>query len=221
MITTDDLPPGVEERYTAAGNTSDLRVEADIRGDADLMIAAGWSPSRLGAAMLRLHSEWDAVEKPHKPTQEAIDALAMTLPRITQPDGTTIADVVHARTIAGEWYLHELRLLVGKLKALPQVRMQLAMQAHKWFIPNPQETAGAVIKYWLDQTCNACDGRKWRLIPGSPSLSNRMCPACNGTGYCPPPCGQAGRKLANHMDFCVDKARQSIKRRLRSNADDA
>ena len=49
-ITTD-------ERYTSATHASNLRVEADRTGQADVIIAAGMSPSRLGAALLRLRSE--------------------------------------------------------------------------------------------------------------------------------------------------------------------
>jgi hypothetical protein len=70
---------GVEERYSVAGNTSDMSVEADKRNSADVIIAAGWSPSRLGMALLRLHSEWSGLAKPHKPTKKGIDAMAETI----------------------------------------------------------------------------------------------------------------------------------------------
>jgi hypothetical protein len=58
--------PNVEELYSTAGNTSDLTVEADRRGAGDVMIAAGWSESRIGMALLRLHSEYDSGEASHK-----------------------------------------------------------------------------------------------------------------------------------------------------------
>jgi hypothetical protein len=54
--------PTVEEKYTSAIHASNLRVEADKGGSADVLIAVGWSPSRLGAALMRLHSEQDAAE---------------------------------------------------------------------------------------------------------------------------------------------------------------
>lgn len=63
MTSTDDRPPGVEERYLKASNTSNLRVQADRRSDADVLIAAGWSAKGLGGALLRLHGEWDAAAK--------------------------------------------------------------------------------------------------------------------------------------------------------------
>ncbi len=46
-----------EERYLTASNSSNLRVEADKHGDADVMIAAGWSASRIGGALMRLHTK--------------------------------------------------------------------------------------------------------------------------------------------------------------------
>lgn len=66
----------VDESYAVACATSDLRVEADRRGDADVLIAAGWSPTRIGSALLRLHTEWDRSEMPAKPTRKSIEAMA-------------------------------------------------------------------------------------------------------------------------------------------------
>lgn len=50
----------IEESYVSATSTSNLRVEADRRGDGDVLIAAGWAPGILGGALLRLHSEFDS-----------------------------------------------------------------------------------------------------------------------------------------------------------------
>lgn len=59
--------PGIDETYRRAGNTSNLAVEAERRGDADVLIAAGMSglrPStKLGIAVLRLHSEYDGAAR--------------------------------------------------------------------------------------------------------------------------------------------------------------
>ena len=64
MTTTDETKPNIEERYSSAINTSNLRVEADKGGSADLLIAVGWSASRLGAALMRLHTEYDSAAVP-------------------------------------------------------------------------------------------------------------------------------------------------------------
>ena len=51
-----DTKPDVTERYVTAINTSNLKTEADRGGAADVLIASGWSPTRLGSALLRLVS---------------------------------------------------------------------------------------------------------------------------------------------------------------------
>lgn len=53
----------VDEAYATAGNSSNLAVKADRRSDADVLIAAGWTPGLLGGALMRLHSEWDGAAK--------------------------------------------------------------------------------------------------------------------------------------------------------------
>lgn len=208
---SDPTRPGVEELYETAINTSDLTVSSVCRGAADVLIAVGGSPSLLGAAMLRLHSEWDVAAKPIKPIDRAIDALALTLPRV---EGRV--DTAAARLIARQWYEQQLHGLVSKLKALPAVRAEVAVQAEKWGMDDANDKAGAVIKYWLDQTCHACDGLMRQRVPGAPALSHRLCPACHGSGVSHVPYGQDGRRLANYMDRCVEAARTSIKNRLRS-----
>lgn len=203
--------PGVQELYQTAINTSDLKVSTVCRGAVDVLIAVGGSPTRLGSAMLRLHSEWDVAAKPARPTERAIIALAHTLPRIRGK-----VNMPAARAVAYEWYGRELHMLVGRLKALPAVRAEVTYQAERWGMENAQDKAAAVIKYWLDQTCHACDGLMKQRIVGSPSLSHRLCSVCHGSGVSPAPCDDDGKRLANYMDDCVDYAHSSIKKRLRS-----
>jgi hypothetical protein len=70
---------GVDEIYETACNASSLKVEAEKGGSGDVLIAAGWSESRLGMALLRLHSEWDGAAKPKRPSEQQIHALADSL----------------------------------------------------------------------------------------------------------------------------------------------
>ena len=53
----------VDEAYSSACNTSNLSVKAEQRNDADVLISSGMTPGLLGAALLRLHSEWDGTAK--------------------------------------------------------------------------------------------------------------------------------------------------------------
>lgn len=209
--------PGTEEVYTCAGNASNLRVQAERAGRADVLIAAGWSVSQLGMALLRLHTEWDAAEKPRKPTKLAIEAVALTLP-LLMPVGKkkAVPDLSRAAALAHGWHLHELRTLVGKLHVLPAVRYAVALQAGRWRIEGPSDVAASAILYWLDQTCHPCSGLKWAAIPGTPALSNRQCKVCHGSGMAVVPHGQAGKRLCNFMDDCVSRAQQSLRNRLRA-----
>ena len=222
----NDEKRGVEEAYTAAGNSSDLRVEADLRGDADLIIAAGWSESRVGMALLRLHSEWDKAEKPRKPSPDRISLLASTLKRDAFPLVINRSEAqrrtekceqrrtAEARRLAGEWYMHEMAKLVNKLKSLPEVRRALTAYVPKWGIQEAGAKVPAVIAYWLDQTCHQCDGLKFLKMPDAPSLSTKVCRACGGSGIAAVPHGQEGRRVANYMDGCRPKGRGSIRRNL-------
>jgi hypothetical protein len=219
----------IEEAYTSAGNSSDLRVEADIRSDADLLIAAGWSDSRVGMALLRLHSEWDKAEKPKKPSAQQIAALAESIQIHRPPRAYVISPELMedhlnhmkpawcqatARQMAQDWYMHEMAKLVNKLKSLPSVRAQLIGYVPKWGIAEAGLKVPAVIAYWLDQTCHICHGLKFQRPEGAPALSHKACKSCHGTGIAPVPHGQEGRRVLNYMDDCLQKGRSSIKRNL-------
>jgi hypothetical protein len=74
-----------EERYTSATHASNLRCESDKPGQIDPIIAAGMSPSRMGAALLRLHSEYDGASKP--PGQAAQTDVTMMMVSIKSLPG--------------------------------------------------------------------------------------------------------------------------------------
>lgn len=180
MLNNDDRA-GIEEQYSQACTSSQLRVEAEKRGSADLLIAAGWSPSRVGAALLRLHTEYDRAGLSRAPSQT------------------------------------DLRLLIGKLKSLADVRREATRQANTWRMVDPESTVIAVVLYWLDQRCKACGGLGAKAIPGTPVLHAKPCHKCRGSGKTITPYGDDGKRLANYFDDCVSKTRQSMKKRLHNN----
>lgn len=180
MLQNDDRPT-IEEAYTSANTSSNLRVEADKRGDADLLIAAGWSGSRIGMALMRLHAEYDST---------------------SIPPGGSVTDAV---------------LLQINLKTLPNIREQVGLQAAKWGIERPHEVSLAVVAHWLDKNCNACQGRKFQSVPGTPSLSAKHCKTCHGSGESRLRYGNDAKRLITFMDDCVSRAQQSIKKRLHNN----
>lgn len=170
--------PSITERYSRANNSSDLTVKESVRGDADVLIAAGLAPGQLGHALMRLHGEWDASAKPSL---------------ITQTDAT---------------------LLYGRLKSLPRVLGIVAEYLGKHSEASPLKGAKALVMYWLDARCQSCGGLGAHVIAGSPVLG-RTCRACGGSKKRQAPLGELGKRTLNMMDDAVDKARRSMKRRLR------
>jgi hypothetical protein len=119
-----------------------------------------------------------------------------------------------ARRQAQDWYMAEMAKLVNKLKSLPEVRRALISYVPKWGIQEAAVKVPAVIAYWLDQNCPHCHGLKFTQIVNTPALSTKACRPCGGTGVATVPYGQEGRRVANYMDDCVQKARTSIRKRL-------
>lgn len=207
---TECVKPGIDERYLVAGNATDLSVRTEQSGPVDLLIAAGWSQSRLGSAALRLHSEWSAAALPRRPGREQIARVARDLPLLNGKP-----DLAHANRVALHWHQVELRRVFDRLHSLPAVRDQLAVQALQRGMTGPSALAAAVLCHWLDPVCPSCNGLKFMQVKGAPALSARICPACRGLGRTDPPQGQDGRWLLNYLDDCVARARASIKNRLR------
>ena len=205
--------PGVAERYSTAITSSNLKVEADKGGAADLLIAAGWSPSRIGAALLRLQSEWDSSEHPKQPTLAQAQSVAALL--VNKYAGER-PDVHRAKKLLQEWYFHESRIVMGKLKTLPYVREAVTAQAARWRMAEPESIAAMVILHWLTPQCVACGGRGDKQIAETPALAGKPCKPCNGSGVASCPGGADGRKLANLLDNAVSEAKSSIGRRQRA-----
>lgn len=223
-----DKPPTVEEKYTAATHASNLRVQAKRGGSADVLIAMGWSPDRLGAALMRLHSEWEGAEHPKRPAADAVRRLAETYQR--DPDGMVKVDgnppvppMDAAKRQAHAWYMHELKILFGKLKTMPEVRQQLTLWARKSDINNADHRVAEILGWWLDHKCPACDGLKKERIANTPSLSHRDCKVCRGTGETRIP-HQVGsdwylaesKMMLKHINVCVKNAQTSVRQRLQA-----
>ena len=117
--------------------------------------------------------------------------------------------------------LHETGLMLGRLKSLPGVREQVAIQAQAWGAADPLATASEVVRWWLSQVCQECHGTKFEHVPGTGRLSAKACRVCRGSGLAPVPGGELGKRLANWLDMCVQLGRNGIKTRLRNFMDRA
>ncbi len=221
----EDKKPGVEEAYITANNSSNLRLNLDPdspRGAADVLVAAGLSDRRVGMALLRLHSEWTACAKPRRRNAAQLDAIAETIRRddakakkAAELNGAPYkapgSAKGRARDMADRWYVAELRLLSLSLKSRSSLWAE--MKLHGKLTNTSPEVVAAALLHWLNPTCPVCDGHGRRKVPGQPALSAKICHKCNGTGHVSPPAGTGPVLL--YMDTCTNKARQSLKKRLR------
>ena len=111
MLTNDERP-GIEEQYSQAASSSNLRCEADRRGASDILIASGMSGSVLGGALMRLHTEYNrggvprgnATQTDHilmmgqlKTLRAVLDAVTSQAVRwdIERPEKAALAVVAH------------------------------------------------------------------------------------------------------------------------------
>lgn len=169
---------GIEERYISAGNSTNLKVEAERTSDADVLIAAGWTPGGLGHALLRLHGEWDGFSRARK-----ID-----------------------RT--------EAILAMGHLKSLQACKAALVAWVVGRGMEGAEHLAIAVLGYWLDSVCHPCHGRGFESIRNTPALG-KVCKCCEGSGRAKVPHGRDGHEALVLVELCVNRARDSMKNRLR------
>ena len=142
--------PTIDERYSRANNASDLTVKADIRSDADVLIAAGLSPGILGHALIRLYGEWDAAAKPTFITQTDATLLYGRLKSLQRVLGI-ISEYLTAK---GEG-----KPLIGA-KAL--VMYWLDDRCQPCGGRGALVMAGAPV---LGRVCKACGGNKKRVAP--------------------------------------------------------
>lgn len=225
-----DEVPGVEEQYSSAVSSSNLRVDLDRRNEADAIIAAGWNPARIGAALMRLHTEYDKVAKPKPMAPEAIRRMAASitvlqiapLAKELEIDVGTLrpsaAVEAIAKAHAHAWYMREMRQMLGKLTGFSMLRDVIAKEVKTWGLDAEaaQEVVIEVIRWWLSPRCTTCHGTKWQLIPGSNRQSNHVCRACRGSGEAPIPFEATGKRLLGWMNECRGSARGNIRDALRN-----
>jgi len=102
------------------------------------------------------------------------------------------------------------------LRTLPEVRAHLIAQAHRWRMDPAEAIATAVLAWWLQPVCAACQGRRFERAGGTARLSSRGCKPCGATGLSRVPHGEPGRRIARYIDDCVQGAQRSIAHRLRA-----
>lgn len=157
-VSRDDAPT-IGERYSRASESSDLRVQAESRCDADYLIAAGWAGDSIGTMLYRLRSEFDQVHACVRPGQALNKAERLLV-------------------------LSRLKSLPAAKQAIGSMAV---IQATKRRFMRPDadalKVAGRVIDVFLDPNCAHCDGRGFtgggRHEDSGPQA---LCRPCSGSG---------------------------------------
>lgn len=228
MLNDDTDPkPTTGEMYASAIGASNLRYDPERPSAANLIIAAGMNPHRLGLALLRLRTEWDCSAKPRPPTPEQLHALASTYPReaggmVLVPANENaeagkssmmvpVTPMAAAQREANAWYARELASLLQRLKSLPWVRDALIHWASEQGIESAPHVVAACIRWWLDNRCPVCHGVRLRVVEGTGRTSSKACAECKGSGEANVPHGFLGRKVIGYMGHSHGSATSHLK----------
>jgi len=199
-VDENDRPPGLDERYIAATNSSNLRLNLnpDAQCDATHLIAAGLLGNRMGEALAHLRAEWDSAEKPRKATEAEILARAAQLPKRKGK-----VDVKRARIEAMVAHAAAMRKraeqLRGRAQVLGLMREWAAMRDVDPDLLSP------ALYHWLHPTCPACEGRGKMLIADTPVLG-KDCNHCAGAGKWPRPLG--AERVDDWLKGCAGRAKR-------------
>ena len=205
----------IEERYIAATQSSHLKLDARITGDADYLIAAGLSRSKFGALLLRMRSDWDSSTRriPRKPTRRDIafaaqKSLGNGITKVNQESSKAARQKLEAA------YNNDIAMLSASLRSLPAVRQHLST---KLLLDGmSDEAVTQIILSWLEPTCPFCQGRKKQLQKWSTTeLSDQDCGGCGGTGE-RPVVDEVEQAAQAYMGECIGYAQYEIKERVSS-----
>lgn len=154
-----DERPSILERYSSATNSSNLKLNPNRQGDADLMILAGWCNDSLGASLVRLKTEFDSVRAQLRGSAN---------------DSATEKMLV----LMGLNTLRSTKDILGQVAKARAARTGFARPA-----PDIHRLAGRVLDIFLDPNCSKCDGRGFtgggRHEESGPQI---ICRPCGGTG---------------------------------------
>lgn len=218
---TDQTPKepekrGTAERYTSTVQGSNLRI-AEHSGAGDMLIAAGWSPNRLGAHLMRLQIEFTGISLPRRMTLDEMHQINAQY-KLTGKNVALVYPEIQKH------YVGEVRHALARLRTFKETLAALTWWVRHMGIQDASLKATEMLAWWLDSICPTCEGRKKQKIAGSPHLSHRDCKACRGTGQARIPHDPAristlddAHKIHRHIDVCLNSASAALKGRMAGN----
>lgn len=191
--------PTRAERYDCACTTSDLTVRhSDFPpGAPDILAAMAWSKKQLGTQLVRLASQWDR----EKPARRRPRSVAQLMATGYTRERARLEASREKHELAGAYYRAVVATL-AQLHDLPAIASQLTLRAVTWDMEDADAKAAAVLRYWLDPVCKACEGRGAPLIAGTNQASPHKCQDCHGRGRTLPPYEEDGKRLTAYLDQC-------------------
>jgi hypothetical protein len=193
--------PSISERYSAATESSNLRVK-EVRGDIDYIVAAGWGGTGIGPRLLRLRGEFDAIKGARDLANQAwleservaivVDGAAAAASKDPELQTKLRRRVVNLREQAENAAATASAFIFVELgDNLYHVKAHLgelaSIQATKTgFMENDAKAAylaGKALEAWLDPNCTKCSGRGFNgggrhEMSGAPI----KCRSCRETG---------------------------------------
>lgn len=207
VIDERNPPPSIEERLLVASNTSSLLVDSLHHG-ADILVAAGLAAkngNQLGLALVHLRAEWDRTDKPSKKTPEEIAEHAKAMKdKKGRPDKRR----AHAEAIA--WHARAMRDRALKLSGRSAVMGLLTDWAMLRQVD--LDLLSPALFHWLAPACPVCGGHGKMKFQDAPTLTDKTCIHCHGTGTWPRPLG--AERVHDHIKSCVGKVPKAIREKL-------
>jgi hypothetical protein len=125
------------------------------------------------------------------------DDITVSADDRTDADKLLAAGFAAMGNVRGQMALALYRLDLNHVATRGEIRLLLetsaselcarSQRAGRWKlrVSTAFEIAETVVRWWVDSTCSACNGRKVDLIPGTQLTSARPCQACQGFGKAP------------------------------------
>lgn len=211
-----DEPPTLAERYAGSLSSSNLRSRDSHRNEPiDLIAAMGWCGNGLGAMLLRLRTEYDAVHSEHRKAAKQFSAATVIADRMKadarEHSSPRLADAARVIAVIAEQEAVKARMFVMlQLKTLAETRLVLGEMAiieatRQRFMRADTVAAiiaGRCLDVWLDPTCPPCEGRGF-VGGGRGEHSGPLIPCrpCKGTGNREVSVGRDDeeRRFASHL----------------------
>jgi hypothetical protein len=103
----------------------------------------------------------------------------------------------------------------AKLACVEMLSKKLAAQMikNRWK-GSPSRIASQVLAWHLHGTCQPCGGRRYQHIQETPSLSDKLCLSCNGTGKMRLPREDAYSWLQDYTEKLISQAGGKVMQKL-------